>query len=713
MVNSNLQQSTALLFLPCHNLARTGYCITMIGRVLANRYRVFELKASSIYGDIYLASDTYRPGYPRCLIRQLRPLSDSPKTPQMVKLLLKEQIEIRRKLGESDHVPEILDAFEQDQELYLVEELISGRSLSQEIVPGQVWLQDQVIQLLRTILSILVFIHGQGVIHQDIQPDNVYRRLPSGKLVLVNFRLLREISTPRFNSHRSPIPLNIEGIAYKPPEQLRGIPLPSSDIYAVGIMAIQSLTGLSAEAICDATPLDNAQLRYQNFNTGKIPWRQQAQVSPELADLIDRMTCPDVEQRYQSAAEVLQDLNQIAGVDPESFPIAPTGIPSSTDRLQSSSQNSIIQATPLTPTAPGATELTVSGHHSPQPIVQHSDVDPQPARLPLPARWRFSRNVAFLGLGTALLVVGGLAAALYRPVNNALQMRAALREGVEMNRGENFNGAIAKLDAVIQASVSNSEAFYQRGFAYYRLGNYQQALDDLTQALQLQPNHANAHLYRGNVRYSLGDDQGALADYELAIQLNPNFAAAFLNRGTAKAEAGDETAALKDYNRAIQLDPNQAKAYLNRCLTRSNLNDQPGAIQDCTQAINLDPAYAIAYQNRGLARRRQKDLDGAIADFNITIRLIPNDPDPYYNRGLTRQDLGDYPGAIADFNTTVRLNPQHTLVYYDRGLARAEVGDLQGALQDLQQAAKLCLDQGRTACYKDTQYEINRLQPGR
>ena len=87
---------------------------------------------------------------------------------------------------------------------------------------------------------------------------------------------------------------------YIPSEQGRAKPRFSSDVYAVGIIGIQALTGL--------TP---GQLQ-EDPETWEIIWRDQVQVSPQLAEVLDKMVCYDFRHRYQSAGEALQAVQQLA-----------------------------------------------------------------------------------------------------------------------------------------------------------------------------------------------------------------------------------------------------------------------------------------------------------------------------------------------------------------------------------------------------------------
>ncbi|MEH2402436.1 PsbP-related protein [Nostoc sp.] len=86
---------------------------------------------------------------------------------------------------------------------------------------------------------------------------------------------------------------------YMPSEQISGNPDLRSDIYAVGIVAIQALTGIPPEQL----PKDV---------NNEIVWRNQAQISQELTSILDRMVRYDFRQRYESAEQVLQALQQLS-----------------------------------------------------------------------------------------------------------------------------------------------------------------------------------------------------------------------------------------------------------------------------------------------------------------------------------------------------------------------------------------------------------------
>lgn len=275
----------------------------MIGQLLDRRYRITEILGSAEYGQIYLAKDTRRPGHPVCFVKHLKPSSNDVKYLENARRLFDKEAEILEKLGQHEQIPQLFAYFEENKEFFLVEEFIPGHPLVTEILPGKPLSEEQVISILKEILEILLFVHQHGAIHRDIKPSNLIRRHPDGKLVLIDFGAVKEIGNQVF-SGENPATARIGTLEYMPIEQFQYNPQLNSDIYALGIIGIQALTGLP---IYELPKLRNG----YNSHTCEIVWRHLAIVSPELADIIDRMVRYDYRQRYQSVTEVLGDLLSI------------------------------------------------------------------------------------------------------------------------------------------------------------------------------------------------------------------------------------------------------------------------------------------------------------------------------------------------------------------------------------------------------------------
>ncbi len=276
----------------------------MIGKLLDYRYKVIRVLATGGFGETYIAEDTKRPGNPICVVKHLLPASSDLKIFDTAKRLFQSEAETLEKLGNHDQIPRLLAYFVENHEFYLVQEFIEGHTLSEELVSEEVWNESQVIQLLYEVLTVLEFVHQQGVIHRDIKPDNIIRRRGNNKLVLVDFGAVKQLRASGNYPSRTILAQSatvaIGTPGYMPTEQGQGKPRPNSDIYALGIIAVQALTGI--------TPMD----LQEDHNTGEILWQDLVSVSPQLAAVLNKMIRYHFKERYQSASEALQALQVFA-----------------------------------------------------------------------------------------------------------------------------------------------------------------------------------------------------------------------------------------------------------------------------------------------------------------------------------------------------------------------------------------------------------------
>ena len=271
---------------------------------LSRRYKIIEALGSGGMSQTYIAEDIQRPGSPKCVVKQLKPPKENAAFRPVIHRLFKQEADILECLGEHTQIPRLLAYFSQRQEFYLVEEFIDGHTLAAELPQGRRLSEKQVIQLLTEILEILAFVHCQGVIHRDIKPENLIRRRSDGKLVLIDFGSVKQVQFPevvRSAQKTMTVPIGTPG--YMPPEQASGSPYPSSDLYAVGMIGVQALTGLGPQQL------------EQDMN-GKLIWPDQAEASPGLAAFLTRMTHPYFTHRYKTATEARQGLQQVKRFSP-------------------------------------------------------------------------------------------------------------------------------------------------------------------------------------------------------------------------------------------------------------------------------------------------------------------------------------------------------------------------------------------------------------
>ncbi|MGK7934251.1 MAG: protein kinase [Xenococcaceae cyanobacterium] len=273
----------------------------MLNQLLGGRYRVVQVLGEGGLGKTYIVKDHHRLSHPQCVVKFLKPASNAPDFLPIAKRLFHQEAEILEKLGQHEQIPRLLAYFEENQEFYLVQELIEGQTLSKELLPGKPWSESQVIQMLQDVLPILEFVHSHGVIHRDIKPSNLIRRTKDGRLVLIDFGAVKQVSVLKMKNYepltQPTIPIGTQG--YLPLEQLIGQPRLNSDIYALGMIGIQALTGVEP-------------LSLSEDEDGEPLWSERAEVSDELATILSKMVRYHFPDRYQSATEVLQALQVLA-----------------------------------------------------------------------------------------------------------------------------------------------------------------------------------------------------------------------------------------------------------------------------------------------------------------------------------------------------------------------------------------------------------------
>lgn len=279
-----------------------------VGKTLRNRYRITEILGNGGFGDTYRAVDLDLPGQPQCVVKHLKPKNINPAILPIAKTLFEREAQILFQLGsENSQIPKLFAHFEENGEFYLVQEFVDGYDLSREIALAKPLDEGIVFKLLKDILEVLAVVHHHNVIHRDIKPQNLMRRR-DGKIVLIDFGAVKQIGAMAINAHgQTSITVAVGTPGYMPGEQANGKPKLCSDVYAVGIIGIQALTGLTPQ-----------QLK-QNSTTGEVIWRNFAQVSDSFADILDTMVRDHFSQRYQSAALALQAL-----ISTVSLPLPPT-----------------------------------------------------------------------------------------------------------------------------------------------------------------------------------------------------------------------------------------------------------------------------------------------------------------------------------------------------------------------------------------------------
>jgi len=316
-------------------------CASPLTPLLRNRYRPVQPIGQGGFGRTYLALDEDRLGT-QCVVKQFSPQVQGTKSLEKAVRLFNQEAVRLDELGEHPQIPRLLAYFEQDNFLYLVQQFIEGQSLLQEMRQNGAFNERQIRDILADLLPVLRFIHGHQVIHRDITPANILRQKSNDRLILIDFGVAKQIGESTAGETGTRI--GTEG--YAPIEQFRGgRAYPASDLYSLGATCLHLMTESRPDNLYD--PLE-----------GRWIWREYlvdrgTTVSDQFATIMDLMLKDLVSERYQSADEVMRDLN--ADYFIPTSPGAQTGMPKfrPPDLSRSRTQQGQRPAQRSTPPSPG------------------------------------------------------------------------------------------------------------------------------------------------------------------------------------------------------------------------------------------------------------------------------------------------------------------------------------------------------------------------
>jgi eukaryotic-like serine/threonine-protein kinase len=273
----------------------------MLGNRLHSRYTIAKFLGIGNSGETYLAADSDLPSRPDCIVKVVKYAPELTTYPPLVREIFEEQAVMLDRAGTHPLVPTLMAKFIEDGAMYFVREYIEGDLLSDEFSYGNQWTQTQVFDFLSDLMDILSHIHGYKYIHGNLHPQNIIRK-PNGRFAVIGLggmkdteRKLKNVP-PNLHDRVKIEPIGIPG--YTPYEQEQKIVKFGTDLYAVGAIAIQGLTG--------QFPVDRDPITYE------LKWQEEVKIDRRLVAIIDRMVRPDYRNRYQSADEAIADLKAFA-----------------------------------------------------------------------------------------------------------------------------------------------------------------------------------------------------------------------------------------------------------------------------------------------------------------------------------------------------------------------------------------------------------------
>ncbi|MBI4511513.1 MAG: serine/threonine protein kinase [Deltaproteobacteria bacterium] len=272
------------------------------GQALLGRFEILSVLGEGGQGAVYLARQ-FSTGQ-KVALKVLRAV-DGQVDSELQEARSQREMEVIARLGHP-HIVRLLDSFHFDGQRVLVLEHVSGEPLSKRLKRQGALGPALARRVIMQVLEALASAHGAGIVHRDLKPENIMLtgapERPSAKVL--DFGIATVAHEKRDSDYQTLSPQGslIGTPSYMAPEQiLQGLSTPASDLYAVGIILLEALTG--QRAVTGRTPAEICLKQVQE------PVYMPADILVSHLGPIIRRACEKLpEHRYPSAEAFLADL---------------------------------------------------------------------------------------------------------------------------------------------------------------------------------------------------------------------------------------------------------------------------------------------------------------------------------------------------------------------------------------------------------------------
>jgi serine/threonine protein kinase/lipopolysaccharide biosynthesis regulator YciM len=652
------------------------------GTLLAERFEILQLLGQGGMGAVYKARDTELERL--VALKLIRPeLASHPEILRRFKqeLILAREVTHR-------NVIRIFDLGQAQGIKFITMEYVEGRDLKSLIHEKGKLTADEAVPITLQIAAALEAAHTAGVVHRDLKPQNVMSD-KDGRVYVMDFGIARSLEHQGMTQTGA-----LMGTPeYMSPEQAKGEKVDArSDLFALGIIFYEMLTGNSpfkAETAM-AMMFKRTQVRATPLSQLNIG------VPPVISDIVSKCLEIKTEERYQSAREVINDLEAWKGGVPHST-IVPT---SRRIRYAPSYQKWLVVGGVVAVLAAGVYEFREKFALRPSGT---ATAPPQALSLAILPFHNSSTDVSLDWIGSTLSEM------LSTDVGQSARLRTVssdrihqILKDLRIPPNSDFDPDTSRH----MAEFSNADILIS--------GRYAKFGDQIRIDATLQDLRRDRRVPLKIEAASEKDIPGTVD--RLAELIRNNLAVSSDVLKELKASSFQPTSqsvpALRDYNQALQLlrdgknleavkalqdavkeDPQFALAYSRLASADSDLGYDADAERYSRKALEFTQQLPVAekYLVEAIHARIMKDNKKAVEAYENLAKTLPDNSDVEYALGNLYVDTGDYEKARQQFGRILQSDPKNIKALWQMGVVEIRQNNPQGALDPLNKGISLAI----------------------